>query len=328
MVLAEVQKPISELVSDDGSIQESKDLFVAENSAMAELSNRRDVLKQWGETYSHSITELTIQNTDIKDNVVVLDIEEYTKLFYKKVRGDEPEYTAWVSERQFVFEKGNSSWKLVSQKLLDDSGPAPINEPTGKTKEEMNYALSKFFSNNDNNDTVLRELNNFKTTDKIDIQGTFNHGAARDYAKRYWNNYNPSYRVFGNDCTNFISQAMRAGGWLDVSGFYRDSHYWWYNHVNQTWSWVGVPYWYDFAANKSKRTILLSSPRSLWDGEVLQADFTNNGSKDHTMIVTRKTALDIYLTYHTNDTFERSFASISVSYPSARWIPHMLKINY
>ncbi|MGM8214957.1 amidase domain-containing protein [Bacillaceae bacterium W0354] len=61
------------------------------------------------------------------------------------------------------------------------------------------------------------------------------------------------------------------------------------------------------------------------EGEVLQVDFTNNGSKDHTMIVTKKTSSEIYLTYHTNDTKNRSFKSLSISPPKAKWIPHLIK---
>jgi hypothetical protein len=50
-------------------------------------------------------------------------------------------------------------------------------------------------------------------------------------------------------------------------------------------------------------------------------DFTNNGSKDHSMIVTMLSGQP-YLTYHTTDTHNRSLASIKSSYPSARWLSH------
>ena len=57
------------------------------------------------------------------------------------------------------------------------------------------------------------------------LTGCENLSAAVAYANQYWNSYNPAYGNFGGnnvgynnvggdgvDCTNFISQAMYAGG--------------------------------------------------------------------------------------------------------------------
>lgn len=64
--------------------------------------------------------------------------------------------------------------------------------------------------------------------------------------------------------SDFISQAMNAGGWPDAAlGFYRDDNYWWYNWINQTWTWINVQYWYTFAAVRSHRTYILSTPESM-----------------------------------------------------------------
>lgn len=215
----------------------------------------------------------------------------------------------------------------MSQKLSNNIAPAPINEPTGAQKDEMLTVLSKInHLQFEEGDIKLRELDleNLNGVDDAVIQSMFNREAAKEYAVQYWRNYNPTYRFFDKDCTNFISQAMRAGGWTDVNGWYRNPEHWWYNILNQTWSWVNVPYWYEFALNHSERTTLLSNPRYLWEGEVLQVDFTNNGTKDHSMIVTCRTSSEIYLTYHTIDTFERSFASLSTAYPNARWLAHLV----
>ena len=148
------------------------------------------------------------------------------------------------------------------------------------------------------------------------------------YAERYWDNYNPEFRTFadtGGDCTNFISQAMRAGGWTMVYGYYLDDNSWWYNFfplVNQARAWINVQYWYAFAALRSHRTYILARPEDMLLADVLQMDFTNNGSKDHTMIVTWVAFGDRYLTYHTTDTYRRSLSSLKTSFPNARWYPH------
>ena len=36
---------------------------------------------------------------------------------------------------------------------------------------------------------------------------------ATKYASKYWKNYNSEYDAFGNDCTNFASQVLSAGGY-------------------------------------------------------------------------------------------------------------------
>src|SRR5215471_12330990 len=43
----------------------------------------------------------------------------------------------------------------------------------------------------------------------------YNGAAAAAYADTYWQNYNPAWPSFANqggDCTNFVSQALYAGG--------------------------------------------------------------------------------------------------------------------
>ncbi|MFL6556136.1 MAG: amidase domain-containing protein, partial [Bacillus sp. (in: firmicutes)] len=36
----------------------------------------------------------------------------------------------------------------------------------------------------------------------------YNRLKAVQYAERWWNSYNPAYKKFENDCTNFISQCL------------------------------------------------------------------------------------------------------------------------
>lgn len=46
---------------------------------------------------------------------------------------------------------------------------------------------------------------------------SYNYTAMAQYLEGYWSNYNPAYRSFaggGGDCTNFVSQALYAGGTL------------------------------------------------------------------------------------------------------------------
>ncbi|RKO61345.1 amidase domain-containing protein [Caldibacillus debilis] len=206
--LTEAPKSHSLLKSSNGMIQESEAIFKNEITALAELELRKDVLKDWGESYTHHITEVNINSVEAKDDTLVVDIEEYTELYYKKITGEEPEYTAFVSDRQFYFEKTpTGEWKLISQRLVNPYGPVPINEPAGVTKEEMNSALELINTLNTKVDKEIRLMDSLKTASIPGIQATFNHTKARDYALKYWKNYNSKYRKFDNDCTNFYKPS-------------------------------------------------------------------------------------------------------------------------
>lgn len=124
---------------------------------------------------------------------------------------------------------------------------------------------------------------------------------------------------------------MSAAGWSYVKGLDRQNpENWWYNTIpfTQTYSWTGVGYLYDFATVYSKSTAILNDPLLLYSGEVLQVDFENNDTKDHSMIVTGKSSTDIYLTYHTRDVLNRSYASLCSAYPNAKWYPHYHYVSY
>ena len=55
---------------------------------------------------------------------------------------------------------------------------------------------------------------------------SYNRQAAVDYADRWWNSANPAYPYFEVDCTNFISQCLRAGG-APMRGYPNRSNGWW-----------------------------------------------------------------------------------------------------
>jgi hypothetical protein len=66
---------------------------------------------------------------------------------------------------------------------------------------------------------------------------------AAAYAERYAINPNGGYPIFSDDCTNFVSQAMRYGGHPQVGSpqpilLHDDSQWWMYgNGPSRTYSW-------------------------------------------------------------------------------------------
>lgn len=152
---------------------------------------------------------------------------------------------------------------------------------------------------------------------------------AASYAQSWAKSTNPAYGRFSNDCTNFVSQAMLAGGWSKVVGSsYCDDRkkdsVWWHKrggcrYDSCPWYWcptlksIDASYTWGGAHNFSK--FIKSSGRGshanhvmdLGVGDVLQADWDSDGNISHAMIVTKKTSDNLFLTYHTSDHLDEPF---------------------
>lgn len=109
------------------------------------------------------------------------------------------------------------------------------------------------------------------------------------YAERWWNDYNPQYPKFENNCTNFISQCLRAGG-APMTGYPNRSKGWWYQNNNWSYSWsVAHAFrWYLSGATSGLRGQEVSSPEQLMLGDVICYDFDGDGRFQHTTIVVAK----------------------------------------
>lgn len=73
---------------------------------------------------------------------------------------------------------------------------------------------------------------------------TYNRDAAVQYALTHALKPNPNYVYFrDNDCSNFISQCLRAGG---AKNDYNPTHPWWYNNGQASicWNVASSLYWY------------------------------------------------------------------------------------
>jgi len=72
----------------------------------------------------------------------------------------------------------------------------------------------------------------------------YNRKAASEYAIKYGLSPNPQYVYYqGDDCTNFISQCLAAGG---AKNHYHPTHPWWYQNGRTSicWAVAASLYWY------------------------------------------------------------------------------------
>ncbi|MDR6226812.1 amidase domain-containing protein [Desmospora profundinema] len=116
----------------------------------------------------------------------------------------------------------------------------------------------------------------------------YNRMRAVQYAEMWWNGANPRYQKFDDNCTNFISQCIHAGGIpMDFSN--RRDRGWWYRGSRENWS-------YSWAvANALKnyldrggtpKAVRVGSPQELQPGDVICYDFNGDGRWQHNTIVT------------------------------------------
>lgn len=132
----------------------------------------------------------------------------------------------------------------------------------------------------------------------------YNGGAAAAYADTYWQNYNPAWPSFANsggDCTNFVSQALYAGG-ISMRPYptYSGDGAWYMVKKRNRWSyatpWVNAQHQSSFLLQHLPGVTQVASYYGLApgttaadhaeQGDVVLYDWNNDGVFDHEAIVT------------------------------------------
>ncbi|MCD9145087.1 amidase domain-containing protein [Streptomyces albireticuli] len=295
-----------------GNIRLSAALSRTEDTGLSTLRTRKARLASLGEAYTSGDTRVSVDTTSVKGGRATVRVTEVTTLTYKKIRGDEPSTTGFRAHHELNFTStSKGKWELTGIRPTD-SGPRPINEPR--------TAVATTNTGGGLDGTPASTSWPARPQPKTRGTAGYNYAAMAAYAEKYWRNYNPAYRKFndqGGDCTNFISQALRAGGWKNDSGSATDYRNWWYDNTTQTTSWVGANEWAWFTLS-SKRAVNLANVYQMDVGDILQMDFDRDGSKDHSMMTTYRSRAGVpYLTYHSTNTYRKSVASIIASNPGA-----------
>ncbi|WP_257009803.1 amidase domain-containing protein [Evansella halocellulosilytica] len=143
------------------------------------------------------------------------------------------------------------------------------------------------------------------------------------YAERWWNDYNPAYEKFENDCTNYVSQCIRAGG-VPKTGAPNRTRGWWYdgNLWSYSWSVANALRWHLSGSKSGLQAREVSSPDQLLRGDVICYDFNGNGHWQHNTIVVAHDAEGMPLVNaHTTNSRMRYWAYED----STAWTPN---INY
>ena len=307
--------------TDSYSNEALEDTVAAKQKALSSLYLK---VAATGIRYGSYHTTISIDALRSSVGSASADATERTRLVFKDAAKGAPPYQEFTAKRHFEFTLTQNSWKIASVKV-NYGGMPPTNEPLAPLSVPRSGSAIAIPPSHAASTEPLRESQQVDVKDLS--RASYNYQAMADYARQYAYNYNPSYRNWagagsGGDCTNFVSQALRAGGWANANGYYLDYHYWWYNWFNQTRTWINAHYWYWFGVS-SGRTYILSSIYYMGLADVLQADWQRDGVPDHTMLVTARDYYgNIYMTYHSTNTKDRPLVEIINANPSAWYYPH------
>ena len=171
--------------------------------------------------------------------------------------------------------------------------------------------------------------------------GIYDTDAAVQYASTWWNKTNNTdYPYYGkyynqdtssnkyneldvgrsgqsnpvrawNDCTNYVSQCLAAGGVPQIKeGLilpHQKSENWYYDDSKPSHTWGGAPNFYTHWKN---RVGIAKNSSVLGVGDVVSMDFNDDGKIDHTAIIVSSGSGDAskLLSAHTTDRYKTSYS--------------------
>jgi len=271
-----------------------------------------------------------IINSYLEQNQKSLDSEvkrkgsnEYLDFLFRVSMGDYPDLTGKKSD----YIKSSEELDAVIDFITKELAPRYNNYPSDPIKED------KVLSPTDKK-KVNKPLNSQKNS-------AYNGTAAKDYALTWVYGRNSNYPDFstaggGGDCTNFVSQAVQAGG-ITMHGSgdgckHEVNSSEWYVHSGGSWNcwgswsdwewstpWAATWPFRDYHSYKTNNATTLgwtTSAMTAWYymyvGDVVQLQQLSNGSWStyHTMIVTKDSYPDIYVSYHSGDTKDKKLSDI------------------
>lgn len=184
-------------------------------------------------------------------------------------------------------------------------------------------------------------------------QEPYNKDTAVNYARQWVSNTqtlrNSSFPDLsarsndGGDCTNFVSQALRAGGWRNTATTNTTSDVLWWltgkadNQRSQTW---GTAHGFFRHMNGGQEPNVVGNSYESWSrwdsipgvsgdvsvnyGDIISVDWKGDGRIDHTMIVTGfrrlpSQMLEPLVSYHSTDRKDLPVSSLQSLYPNARF---------
>jgi|GEM_PF-1519695 len=178
------------------------------------------------------------------------------------------------------------------------------------SQDTVEFCLSESFQSKTINDIIQEnaESNSSMSFNSNKVSG-YNASDAVSYAKKYATSYNTSEypKYSGEDCTNFVSQCLYAGGISmkgtnSTAGIYDSTTKWYCRYIKTvllvrkyavSTSWIRVSDFNTYMkslVSTSKKTTISSLVSSCAVGDVVQLADKTTGTPYHTIIISSKSS--------------------------------------
>lgn len=221
-----------------------------------------------------------IISSEIKDNIATVNAILTTDIYWNASNPLGKPIAGVKSEKHLlILNKENNEWKIITDQYMTNRGHSNVlikedlkklNDTIEQLKREAYDSLNRTKDSKPtklilassksimkDNKSKLSAFNpehqkNVAYSNREAVQNEtttiYNRNAAYKWAHTYWNNYSTEYVNLGDqeweggDCTNFVSQCLRAGG---ANNDKVGSYQWYYNSNSNTntekdsysWSW-------------------------------------------------------------------------------------------
>ncbi|MCM3410066.1 amidase domain-containing protein [Metabacillus litoralis] len=196
-------------------------------------------------------------------------------------------------------------------------------------EEEVEAEKNKKGKNKNKNSDVSSLSDSSATKTLMAYSGT----NAANYAKQWATKTNPNFNRYPYNCTNFVSQAVNAGGKAErkpssiPSGDYATTSYWYndayyactgsnscYWRKKAATSWIRVIDFYSYWTKQGMSAVTSSSQSTIISnaivGDVVQFR-KSDGRWFHSVLVNRKANGTIYIASNTSDYYDKNFKNTS-----------------
>lgn len=197
-----------------------------------------------------------------------------------------------VFSRQRLDDMEKIGYFLHVRRLIRQKGIFYLEEKVEKRRAVVEN--DKILQDELHEDKLQEGLPRFSGRDEREVEArefVYHRLEAVRYAETWWNSYNPRYRAFEVDCTNFVSQCLHAGG-APMRGAPNRSKGWWYSSSSWSYSWAvaHAMRWYFAGSEKGLRAREVENAEDLFPGDVICYDFDGDGHFQHTTIVVARDA--------------------------------------
>jgi len=161
----------------------------------------------------------------------------------------------------FTLHNKKDSWVIYKDEYQDEISEGLKNQ----TKEELLKQVDDNYQKNEQKGSSFSNKVLASVVAQLAALATYSYNGtlAKNYANTYWNTTSPPYYVgLGQDCTNFVSQAIYAGqgktppntGGMTTSPTRNITNDWYYVWNNSgSVPWINVPGQYSFITGNTSR---------------------------------------------------------------------------